>query len=79
MNPNEHTHLSQSAQLAPSINRGSMVALPWTSFRHGLSLLMQGVNKQSSKTSYPWQQMAIERRRVLMLLVALTTATVAYL
>ncbi|KXW56419.1 glucans biosynthesis glucosyltransferase MdoH [Ferrovum sp. PN-J185] len=79
MNPNEHTHISQSAQLAPSINRGSMVAKPWSSFRQGFSLLMQGIKQKTIKATYPWQQMAIERRRVLMLLVTLTTATVAYL
>lgn len=79
MNPNEHTQITQSAQLAPPINRGSMVAQPWTSFKHGLALMRQALREPKLRPTPTWLQIATERRRVLMALVALTTATVAYL
>ncbi|HQT81319.1 MAG: glucan biosynthesis glucosyltransferase H [Ferrovum sp. 37-45-19] len=79
MNPNEHIHLSHSAQLAPPINRGSMVAQPWTSFTQGLALMKESIREPKLRLTPPWLKIAMERRRVLMALVALTTATVAYL
>jgi membrane glycosyltransferase len=62
----------------PPMNRGSMVALPWRGFMNSLGDLLMGRRQpwQPAVSGEPqaWERAAIVRRRVLLLLVALSAA-----
>ncbi|WKB53508.1 glucans biosynthesis glucosyltransferase MdoH [Eleftheria terrae] len=66
-----------SGASAPPINRGSMVARPWSGFWAGLAAIVSGRAVSSATPAAeraPWERAAVARRRVFLALIMLSTA-----
>ncbi|MCW7539823.1 glucans biosynthesis glucosyltransferase MdoH [Aquabacterium sp. A7-Y] len=75
-NPRLRAGSKDSGASAPPINRGSMVAQPWTAFWPALGALLTGRGRPAATPAAeraPWERAAIVRRRVFLALILLST------
>ncbi|MHB1097988.1 MAG: glucans biosynthesis glucosyltransferase MdoH [Burkholderiales bacterium] len=77
MNPNDMPAAILRQRMAPPIYRGSMTPHPWTGFWRGIRLALSGARDKDTgmaNISQAWEHAASRRRKILLTLVAASTA-----